>query len=466
MFSQCIKWVGAFALVGMTASAAAHDGPLDPFFGDGGMRNYGFQSYQGSGRNDRATVACPGPNGTLVVAGEASDANRLVTMRLLPNGDYDPSYGAGGRVSVEFAMTQEYFSAGLCLPDNKILLARRVRIGAADEMNIQLIRLDATSGQLDHGFGQNGATWLDLDTWQSGLQRTEAPLALTLLDAGEVLLTGHVRAEIGGIVAFAARVTQDGYVPVARVYTDVPYRATTDTMMTAMLGGDGTIWGVVEGQQPGSTRVTAFRVRFDRMTLQWLDVPDALPDVAGDNIYSGRGVRVRADVLAVPMIRFIRGSNPQRFLPGVMIYRAAGKVYVPLPEPVLPGETLTLSGQFALQSAIPLPAGRVLLAFAVTRVGELTSQGMHLAVVHVGTAIGSDGLDKDFGIGGAQTAAFRPLGGGCPASVAQDFSALVLWNGAPTLVGNVDASCNNHGGGIDYLVARLITDRYYTGSYD
>ncbi len=467
MVPQIARWLAALALAATAVSADAHDGPLDPYFGDGGMRSYGFQSFNGSNRNDRAAaVACPGPDGTLVVTGEASDAHRLVTMRLLPNGDYDPSYGAGGRVSVEFAMTQEYYMAGLCLPDSKILLARRVRIGEPAEANIQLMRIDATTGRLDTSFGQQGATMLDFDSWQAGLQNVESPLSLTLLDGGEVLLSGHVSAA-GRFVAFAARIRDDGHVPVARVYADAPNRATANTFMAAMLAGDGYIWGVIEGSQPGSARVTPFRVRFDRMTLQWIDVPDALPNTLGDDIYGGRGVRVRDGVLVVPLIQAVRGSSPRRNRPGVMIYRAAGKIFLPLPEPSLAGESLTIATHFALQSALVLPGGRVLVAFATTRSGTSTLNGMHLAMVQVGSTIGSDGLDKTFGLGGAQSAAFRPVGSACPmATVAQDFSGLAYWNGAPTLVGNVDSSCSNNGGGIDYLVARLHAERVADNAVD
>jgi hypothetical protein len=454
--------LGAAAL-----TASAYDGPLDTTFGDGGMRSYGFQSYYGSGRDDKAAaVACPGPNGTLVVTGEASNATRLVTMRLLPNGDYDPGYGAGGRVSVEFAMSPEYHMAGVCLPDDKILLARRVRLGTIGESNVQIMRLDATTGRLDPTFGQGGAIVLDLDSWQTGLARTESPLALSLLDHGDVLLTGHVSAN-DRAVAYAALIRPDGYVPVARVYADTPYRATANTMMTAMLARDGEIWGIVEGRQPGSNRVTPFRVRFDRVTLDWLGVPDPLPNVNGDDIYSGRGVRVRDGVLAVPMIQSIANTTPPRSLPGVMIYRATGKVFLPLPVPALPGQSLTLTNHYALQSALLLPGDRVLVVFAVKRTEDADARAMHLAMVRVGPTIGSDALETNFGNGGAQTAAFRPVGGTCqPGLVVQDFSGVTLWNGRPALVGNVDSSCNNNGGGIDYLVARLNVDRVYTTDRD
>jgi hypothetical protein len=467
MFPQILVWTAALALAAVTPGANAHDGPLDPTFGDGGMRNYGFQSVNGSGRNDRAAaVACPGPGGTLVVTGEASDATRLVTMRLLPNGDYDPSFGAGGRVSVPFAMTQEYYMAGLCLPNGKILLARRLSTDASNDTDVQLLRIDAATGQFDASFGQGGASLLDLDSWQSGLGRTESPLALTPLDGGEVLLTGHVGLS-NRIVAFAARVREDGSVPAARVYIDAANRPIANTLMTAMLASDGTIWGIVEGAYPGSTRVTPFRVRLDRTTLAWIDTPDAAPNATGNPIYAGRGTRVRGDVLAVPQIQFVEGSNPARYLTGLMIYRAGGKFYLPLPDAGLPGETLTLSGTYAMQSAVVLPGDRVLAAYSVERSGNATPRGMHLAMVQIGPAIGSDRVDTTFGDGGARTAAFRAAGSGCQESlVEQDFSGAALWNGAPVLVGNVNASCSNDGGGLDYLVARIAVDRLFASGLE
>lgn len=462
MFRRILLCTAALVASAAAFGARAHDGPLDLAFGDGGMRHYGFQSFNGSGRNDRAAaVACPGPNGTLVVTGEASDATRLVTMRVLPNGDYDPSYGAAGRVSVPFAMTQEYYMAGLCLPNDKILLARRLRVDASNEMNIQLVRLDATTGQLDPSFGQGGTSVLDLDSWQSGLERTESPLTLTPLDGGEVLLTGHAGLPTR-IVAFAARIRDDGSVPAVRVYTDVANRPTANTWMTALLASDGTIWGVVEGSYPGTTRVTPFRVRFDRMTLAWIDTPDAPPATTGNSIYAGRGVRVRGDVLAVPQIQYIAGSTPAHYQAGLMIYRASGKFYLPLPDASLPGETLTLSDTYALQSAVLLPGDRVLATYAVMRSGTGLRRGMHLVMTQIGPAIGSDRVDTTFGVDGAATAAFRVAGSGCTEPlVEQDFAGAALWNGAPVLVGNVDANCSNDGGGRDYLVARVAVDRLF-----
>ena len=150
-----------------------------------------------------------------------------------------------------------------------------------------------------------------------------------------------------------------------------------------------------------------------------------------------------------------------------MIYRTGGKIYLPLPDASLPGETVTLTSTYALQSAVALPGNRVLAAIAISRVGESTERGMHLAMAQVGPAIGSDGVDSTFGVGGAQTAAFRVSGSGCQEPlVAQDFSGIALWRGAPTLVGKVDAGCVNDGSGLDYLVARVGVDRLFANGLD
>ncbi|WP_313918710.1 hypothetical protein [Tahibacter sp.] len=467
MLSRLRNCLAALMLAGAAFPAAAHDGPLDLRFGDGGMRNYSFQSVNGSGRTDRAAVACAGPDGTLVVTGIASEAQRIVTMRLLPDGAYDPAFGGGdGRESFALPATPEYFTAGLCLPEARILLARRVRVDESGEMNIQLLRIDANTGLLDPAFGQNGVVMLDLDTWQGGLGRTESPYALVALDGGEVLLTGHASLP-DRIVAFAALVTTAGQIPVARVYVDAPDRETAATFMTAMLASDGNIWGVIEGKQRRSDRVTPFRVRFDRRTLEWLDVPDALPGTTGDQVYGGVGTRVREDVLAVPLLQHVAGTTPPQSLPGLMIYRAGGKVFLPLPPPNLPGESLNFPLTYGTQSATLLPGGRVLFAAAVGHPGDNAPRGMHLAVVQVGTSIGSDRVDTSFGVNGAQTAAFRPIGGSCTnVLAAQRFSAGTVWAGQPVLVGDVDSGCNNDGGGIDYLVARIAVDRIFANGLD
>lgn len=461
-----------FCLLGAVigaGTATAHDGPLDPRFGDGGMRHYGFQSYNGSGRSDQATAVCPGPDGTLLVVGEASDARRIVTMRLLPNGDYDNSFGAGGRATLEFPMTQEPTMAGLCQPDGTILLARRIRVDASNEMNIQLLRITAATGQLDPSFGQGGSVVLDLDTWQPGLATREAPFTLVALDQGEALLLGQAGHNGTGtrIVAFAARIRADGSVPVVRIYTDVPGRATANAWMSATFASDGTIWGIVEGRQPRSARVTPFRVRFDRNTLDWIDVPDPLPDDTGANIYAGLGVLAGPGVLAVPVVQEVAGTNPLRLTPGLMVFRGAGKVYLPLPVPGLAGESPSLATTFAQQAATRLPGNRVLFAATTARPGENLGTGVHFALVEIGAAIGQDRLDTAFGIGGAQTAAFRPVGGTCTATPVQHWmTALTTWAGLPVFVGVADAACTSAGASLDYLVGRVLVDRIFVGRFD
>jgi hypothetical protein len=452
------------ALLGI-GTATAHDGPLDPRFGDGGMRNYGFQSFNGSGREDKATAVCPGPNGTLLVVGEASDARRIVTMRLLPNGDYDPSFGAAGRATLELPITREPFMAGLCLPGGKILLARRLRVDQNEEMNIQLLRIDANTGQLDPSFGQTGVVLLDLDAWQSGLARRESPFALVALDQGEALVLGQ--AGMGTrLVAFAARVGADGSVPLARVYADTAGRATANVMMTATLAGDGTIWGIVEGAQQGTSRVTPFRVRFDRTTLEWIDVPDPLPNATDPDIYAGLGVPVGRDTLAVPVMQAVAGTEPRRFVHAMMIFRPEGKVFVPLPAPELAGELLSAADTYARQQAVLLPGNRVLSAATLRRPGDAVTRAIHFALVEIGPRNGQDSVDTAFGVGGAQTAAFRPTGGSCTSALVEQWiSGLTVWAGSPVFVGAADAGCSSGDGALDYLVGRIGVDRIFVAGF-
>lgn len=466
MLSRLRNCLAALVLAGAAFPAAAHDGPLDPRFGDGGMRHYGFQSVNGSGRDDIAAAACPGPNGTLVVVGSASQATRIVTMRLLPNGDYDPSFGGGdGRESFPLAMTSHVSTLGLCQSDGKVLLARRLDVDASGEMNIQLIRVDGSSGLPDPSFGSGGVAMLDLDSWQVGLGKGELPLSLSTLGNGETLLAGYVRVSTG-VAAFAARIAADGRVPVARVYADTLGRATAQFIQTAAVASDGTIWAIAEGRQPDDTRTTPFRVRLDRTTLEWIDVPDALPGT-GPNIFAGRGVQVRPDVLAAPLMQRVAGSNPPRHLPALMIYRASGKVFVPLPEPAIAGETVSIGAAQYAQSVTVLPGGRVLYAAGVRRDGDTGDQATHLAIVRVGTAIGDDALETQFGTGGAQTAVFRPVGGSCNGSlVEQALTIGAFWNGLPVLAGFAQASCTEFNAGLDYVVTRLSVDRIFVDDFE
>ena len=466
MFPRNHFWLAALVLAAVTSFANAHDGPLDPRFGDGGMRNYGFQPFNGSGREDMATAVCQGPNGTLLVVGEASDARRIVTMRLLPNGNYDPSFGAAGRATLELPITHDEYMAGLCLPGGKILLARRLQIDENQESNIQLLRIDANTGQLDPSFGQTGVVLLDLDDWQSGLARRESPYALVALDQGEALVLGQ--AGMGTRrVAFAARVRADGNVPVARIYADTAGRATANVMMTATLASDGTIWGIVEGAQPGSSRVTPYRVRFDRTTLEWIGVPDPLPNATGPDILGGLGVPVGRDTLAVPVIQEVEGTEPLRFVHAMMIFRPEGKVFLPLPAPEFAGEQLSAADNYARQQAVLLPGNRVLSAATLRRPDNHVLRAIHFALVEIGPHNGQDRVDTAFGVGGAQTAAFRPTGGSCAGTlVMQWLSGMTVWAGSPVFVGAVDAGCSSGDGGLDYLVGRIGVDRIFVAGFE
>lgn len=466
MFRRFRTCLAALALASAVFSAHAQDGPLDPRFGDGGMRNYGFPSYNGSGRSDRAAAACPGPNGTLLVVGEASDASRIVTVRLLPNGDYDSSFGAGGRATLELPMTQEPNMAGLCQPDGKIVLARRIRVDADDvnsETNIQLLRIHAHDGQLDTTFGQNGLSLLDLDAWQSGLSRREDPYALMPLDRGEVLLLGQVGVA-DDMRGFAALISADGSVPRARVYGDVVGWPAIETLMTAAPASDGTIWAIAEGNYPRIGRISPFRMRLQRETLDRIDMPDPVQN-ENYEIYAGVGMRVRDDVLAVPMLVKNASSRPTSYSPALGIYRAGGKVILWLPRPQYYGERLSLARALAQQHVTLLPGNRVFYAATLARAGS-GSYGVHTGLVEIGAAIGQDRIDNSLGQGGEQSVSFLPVGGSCTRTlVPQWLAGVTTWAGLPVFVGAVDMSCTDPAVRNDYLVGRVLVDRIFVDGF-
>lgn len=132
----------------------------------------------------------------------------------------------------------------------------------------------------------------------------------------------------------------------------------------------------------------------------------------------------------------------------------------------LGGEALSLRPSFAEQAVTVLPGNRVFYAATLGRAGEFGGYGVHTGLAVIGAAIGQDRVDTTFGNGGAQSAAFRPVGGSCTgALVPQWMSALTTWAGLPVFVGTVDMACSNPDLRTDYLVGRVLVDRIFVGGF-
>ena len=92
------------------------DGLYDPSFGPNGNGQVAIDF----GGNDVANAMALQPDGKILVAG--TDGDGFAVARLMPNGSLDPSFGAGGKSTVNF--TGVDIAYGMALqPDGKIILA-------------------------------------------------------------------------------------------------------------------------------------------------------------------------------------------------------------------------------------------------------------------------------------------------------------------------------------------------------
>jgi hypothetical protein len=440
------RWFGSFAFAAMTATAAAHEGPLDPSFGDGGMRAFAFQTVNG-GNADRAIVGCPTANGTFTVMGTASHEQRIVTMRLLKDGSLDPGFSTDGKESFDLPGTYNHFAPGLCQPDGHMVAARSVT--AADgEQHLQIFRVLKHTGQLDLSFGTGGVVTIDLDHWIPGLDKEEMPLGVNILGNGDLAISGHLTLRGGGHRGFVVLLAANGNLKRAAAVENVrSFNATT-----VVDAPDGRLW--VFGQ---NGRIAgAYRATLNRATLAWEAV---LEHRAAPNqriiIGNGRAVDAQTVVLAA-------GAAPAgtwKGWPQLVVFRASSVSALSLPLPVLDEKVLYVDFVPGLQGVTVLPGRRVLFGSLAEDLSSDKSLGIHFAMGQLGETAASDRVDTAFGIAGAQTAAFRPGNPACASNPPlHDFGRLTLWLDRPTFVGTVDAHCDGNGTGEDYLVTRLLSD--------
>ena len=178
-------------LSGLTVGLAA-PGDLDPTFGRGGLA-ISF------GPHDEVTAMVQLPDGKLVVAGRStsvtgnsktcSSTTYLLLVRYLPDGRGDPSFGAGGKLTL--AVGSQSGAAALALqPDGKLVVA-------ATGTDLLLLRV-LPDGQLDALFGTGGLVTTDFGA-------SEGAVALVLPPDGTIVVLGQSSAG-----PFLARYQADG----------------------------------------------------------------------------------------------------------------------------------------------------------------------------------------------------------------------------------------------------------------
>lgn len=433
----------------------AHIGPLDLSFGDAGMRSYAFQPVAGA-NHDRAIVACPMTDGTLMVMGTASDQRRIVTVRLLPDGDHDARFSTDGKESFDLPATYTEFVPGLCQPDGHMVAARPLT-ATGGEQSLQVFRVLKHTGLLDPGFGSAGVVALDLDQWLPGLALTESPLGVNALANGDIAVSGYATLAAGGERGFVALLAANGAVRAVALLGNVASRQVT----TVVDAPDGRLWAFgMNGRING-----AYRATLNRNSLAWEGVLEyAAP--AGRSVWVGAGRAVDAETV---VLASSTGPSPAYDgWPQLIVFRAGQVSVRSLPMPGLDGEQLAINANFGAHGVAVLPQRRVLFAAAAHRYGGAGGTvGIHLAVALIGSTPQDDLIDDGFPVSGTPTTAFRPAAPACATQLpGHEFARLTSWLGRPVLVGSVAAPCLGNGQGLDYLVMRVQIDALFADDFD
>lgn len=127
------------------------NGNIDGAFGEQGIKR--IDLFAGPVKQ---TFLVSQPSGQALVFGSAGELYQeiLYVIRILPDGEPDPTFGQGGRVYVNLAGGYDYANALTIQPDGKIILVGHVTRGY-DDYEAVFLRLNRT-GDLDKNFGNSG----------------------------------------------------------------------------------------------------------------------------------------------------------------------------------------------------------------------------------------------------------------------------------------------------------------------
>ncbi|MDX2128336.1 MAG: T9SS type A sorting domain-containing protein [Chloroherpetonaceae bacterium] len=146
---------------------------LDLSFGNNGVGYHQF------GNNDRFYAVAVQADGKIVAVGETitgSFSSNLIVGRFLSNGEFDNSFGTGGKVFFNFG-EQDIARDILIDIDGKILIAGKMN----DKFGVLRLKPDGT---LDSSFGSNGAVILN----QSDL--THEARSMAIQPDGKIVVAG------------------------------------------------------------------------------------------------------------------------------------------------------------------------------------------------------------------------------------------------------------------------------------
>lgn len=176
------------------ARILADGSDFDQTFGVGGKTTIDVRG--GAGGDDTANDVAIQPDGSIVVVGFttfSSTDTDFGVVRLLPNGDRDPNFGAGGRLSISFdaggGNNRDVAQNLVIQPDGRIVIIGSAQTSASTS-DFAAVRLQ-TNGDFDQSFGTGGKLRLDVDPFLS----FESGSAVELdADGNYVVLVGNAPA--------------------------------------------------------------------------------------------------------------------------------------------------------------------------------------------------------------------------------------------------------------------------------
>jgi len=191
------------------------DGSIDPTFGDGGKTTVNFNNYNDFGRN--ATMQ---NDGKILIAGAAKNSNgnsSIALLRLNADGSPDGTFGTAGKTTLTISgIADDYAEEVILLANGKIL------VGGYTAGDFLVMRFNS-NGTPDQTFGISGYTLTDFNNFQ------DKAYALDVDNNGSIYLGGHgYETGNGGLFHFAiAKYNSEG---------NLDNTFNTDGKMTVVMG--------------------------------------------------------------------------------------------------------------------------------------------------------------------------------------------------------------------------------------
>ena len=300
-------------------------GLVDPSVGDGGHKIVDF------GGDDHARRATLQADGRIVIAGDSTagtGGHNFAASRLNPDGSVDSSFGAGGKVTLDFG-GDDSADAVVVQPDGKALLSGDTTAGAGAG-DLAVARLNPGGG-LDTSFGAGGKTTVDFGGQDVGRAAALQPDGAIVLAGGTARAGGEDFAiarlspagALDGAFATGGRATVDfGGVDVARAVLLQPdgkivaagVGGAGDFAVARLLGGGGGLGSLPPANARQCRASVLALVRGDWRCVRISGINDTLlpgrSDVPGYRS-AGGGSRVARAALSAPVPRALRRARTQ-----------------------------------------------------------------------------------------------------------------------------------------------------------